>query len=67
MFADAVRAWVDVATIEAQVVGVDVTARCRRPIVAVRATTVERGSVNAAGINEIVGEMAMFPGVYLTA
>ena len=48
------RTRVDVATVEEQVVGVARTARRRRPVVPVGATTVHRTTADEAGIDEVV-------------
>lgn len=50
----AVRAWVDVATVEVQAVRVVAIVRTRRPIAPVRATTVHRRTIHVAGINEVI-------------
>ena len=47
-----VRAWVDVATVEVQVVRVVAIVRRGRPIVSVRTTIVHRRTIHVAGINE---------------
>ena len=47
-----VRAWVDVVTVEVQVVRVVATVRRGRPIVPVRATIVHRRTIHVARINK---------------
>ena len=47
-----VRAWVDVATVEVQVVRVVAIVRRGRPIVSVRTTIVHRRTIHVAGINK---------------
>ena len=47
-----VRAWVDVVTVEVQVVRVVATVRRGRPIVSVRTTIVHRRTIHVAGINK---------------
>ena len=54
VFADVVRAWVDVATVEVQVVRAVATVRRGRPIVSERTTTVHRRTIHVAGINKII-------------
>ncbi len=49
---EVVRAWVDVATVEVQVVRVVAIVRRGRPIVSVRTTIVHRRTIHVAGINK---------------
>ena len=49
-----VRAWVDVATVEVQVVRAVATVRRGRPIVAVRTTSAHRRTIHVAGINKVI-------------
>ena len=48
------RAWEDVATAEGQEVGVVATVRRRRPTVPVGITVVDRRTIHAPGIDEVV-------------
>ena len=52
----AIRPGVDVATVEAQVGGVAVTDRRRRPIVADAATIARLGTIPVPGVNKVVRE-----------
>ena len=49
-----VRAWVDAATVEEQVVRVVAIERRGRPIVSVRTTIAHRRTIHVAGINKII-------------
>ena len=50
----AARAWVDVATVEVQVVGEAATERRRRPIVPEGITVVDRRTIHEPGIDKVV-------------